>query len=821
MITTSVRSALNVVGTAASIRQLAQQRNEPFPVSLRRFTGALPPGKLLRKTIPFSLLQNKFNQLFNQRSRPLIKVNLDGESFGQSILTVFFDDPINGYTPIISQPLAGPGEVLEFPGIFFGTHEFHFSDTNSNNFGVNIIPNSPVSLQARIDFESDGVEIRVEDLPNFDFVEFFIELKAEFGWQDGALDLLGFLDVIDPLVESAVPKFIEIPVGTMDKQYLARLKVEFRGKKFEGQGFTRTKFEFDSAKDNLRSTLIKEFINTGVDVDVNWLPDGKVADKIEDTVNKKIFDGLKSKDKVRDPLRKYLTRIFLGGDFFVTNVTNDSSSLFVDYILPPGKIEAFPENPQPPLELGSLANIDHIVVLMMENRSFDHMLGYLRKEGGRIDVDGLASPSDTRKDHNRYPLPEAVGVTQDYQSFPLGSTWFKESPNHNYKSGGGVMEQLNVLGSEPKPDTPFPPMDGFVQNFAPRATAAGISPGDIMGYYQAHQVPVFDALAKEFLICQRWFCSHPGPTLPNRFYTLTGRLNRQSDGQWEVENPSSSGFVPVSTKTIFDHMTEQGVSWRYYEAGPISTIRVFERYTFNDDNVVYARDNVKGFFTAASTGTLPSVSFIDPVFVDHPTANEPPNDDHPPADIVNGQRLISEIVQALMNGPLWNKTLLVITYDEHGGFYDHVPPPNAPPVSGIDIYGPRVPAFVISPWVSPRAVSDIIYDHTSILKTIARRFMNKNPPDMGFRMTQANDLSMILNSSVRSEKPVIPMPPAPIVVALSGDHISLSGISMAISAGSMIESETAHDGFIPQATVDDRDFHLIMEKLQEYKFGGS
>lgn len=329
---------------------------------------------------------------------------------------------------------------------------------------------------------------------------------------------------------------------------------------------------------------------------------------------------------------------------------------------------------------------------------------------------------------------------RDYPSFPVTDTQFKEGPCHEHAC---VVTQVD--GGK---------MDGFVADFAAHFESRGIDPGKVMGYYQATQVPVYDALAREFLICQRWFCAHPGPTFPNRFYGLTGRLNRDANGRPELDNPSD--FAEVSTKTIFDHLTGQGVSWHYYEYG-YCFLRLFERYTFDIKNIVDARDPAKGFFAAAQAGTLPSVSFIDPDFIDVP----PGSDDHPPTDIAYGQHLLAEVVRALINGPLWSKTLLVITYDEHGGFFDHVPPPPAPAVSGIDRYGPRVPAFVISPWVERGKATDVVFDHTSILKTIARRFLSARPPDLGERMAQANDLSMVLRSTARQDRLNIPLPPAP------------------------------------------------------------
>jgi phospholipase C len=277
-----------------------------------------------------------------------------------------------------------------------------------------------------------------------------------------------------------------------------------------------------------------------------------------------------------------------------------------------------------------------------------------------------------------------------------------------------------------------------------------------MGYHNAVQVPVYDALAREFLICQRWFAAHPGPTFPNRFYTLTGRLNRDPNGRWEFDNPESGNFLPVTTKNIFDHLTAQGVTWRYYEHG-YCTLRLYERYTYDTVNIIDAGMDAENFVAGARAGTLPSVTFIDPDFINVP----PGNDDQPPADIAAGQRLIGRVVDALINSPRWNKTLLIITYDEHGGFFDHTPPPQAAPVSGIDRCGVRVPAFVVSPYVARGQVTDVVFDHTSIIKTIARRFLSDRPPDLGERVAAAKDLSMVLQPNARQDRPDIPVPPAP------------------------------------------------------------
>jgi phospholipase C len=510
------------------------------------------------------------------------------------------------------------------------------------------------------------------------------------------------------------------------------IRTKFRGKVFNAQGL-----QLQHAKRALRKKLAREFIIPDVSVDVTGLPDGVVAGIIEDKIFDKLFEALTEtpepgKEATRDMLRRMVTTWLVGGDFHVLAVASNSREVTIDYILPLGQLEPFPETPQLPLDPGRLANIDHIVVLMMENRSFDHMLGYLSKHGARSDIDGLHGG-----EKNPYK-------GRDYFSAPLPGTVFDPGPCHGHEC---VVNQVN--GGK---------LDGFVADYARRAEENDKDPGQVMGYHVATQVPVYDALAREFLVCQRWFAAHPGPTFPNRFYTMTGRLNRDADGRWQLNNPEGSSFVPVAAKTIFDHLTAQRVSWRYFEHG-YCFLRLFERYTFDTVNIVDALDPAKGFFASAAAGTLPAVSFIDPDFVNVATGHN--NDDQPPANIANGQNLIGRVVDALMKGPRWNKTLLIITYDEHGGFFDHVPPPQAPAVSAIDHYGVRLPALVVSPWVERGKTTDFVFDHTSILKTIIRRFLSARPPDLGERVVAANDLSKVLQPTARSDRPSIPVPPAP------------------------------------------------------------
>ena len=386
---------------------------------------------------------------------------------------------------------------------------------------------------------------------------------------------------------------------------------------------------------------------------------------------------------------------------------------------------------------GDLSKIDHIVVVMMENRSFDHMLGYLSKEGGRSEVEGLKwENDDNRTQYNyysgRYYYPINLTDTGVFTSEAI-------SPDHSHES---VRSQMT---------------DGmmhFVSDFAKKKV------GDdpellklVMGYYAAHELPTYDMLAREFAICDHWFSSHVGPTWPNRFVALTGELNRDSYGEPEVDTPLYTDFTPSEATTLFDHLTHRGVSWQYFEQRA-SMMRAFTKYSFDMVNVLEYSDPINGFKAAAKNG-LKSVTFIDPLFGDLPAGVNSPqdNDDAPPSDLKHGQQFISEIVTTLftpVSNPNWMKTMLVIVYDEHGGFYDHVQPPdNATPLLGQNSgkLGPRVPAFVVSAWTPGGHVLKDTFDHATIAATILRRFCSPHPPVMSPRVTAALDLRGALSLS--------------------------------------------------------------------------
>ncbi|MFL5959997.1 MAG: phospholipase C [Gaiellaceae bacterium] len=363
----------------------------------------------------------------------------------------------------------------------------------------------------------------------------------------------------------------------------------------------------------------------------------------------------------------------------------------------------------------ALAKVEHIVVLMLENRSFDHMLGYLSLEGGREDVDGLKTGMANEYGGRAYPIHH------------LDRTAFlpQEDPDHS-----GEATSVQIAGGE---------MSGFVDSFAAKLAQrarADLDPGLVMGYYDAADLPVYDHLAAEFCVCDRWFSSVPGATWPNRLYAIAGRADGTRDDK-------PSGETPLYDLPSFvRHLDAHDVSWRWYSYDP-GTLRCvdrhywlthYDRFAYVDKTKLSWKTELEelpvidefssSFLEDAAKGKLPAVSWIDPNFKDLNLYGGDSNDDHPPSDVHDGQLLVLSLYHAIASGPLWEKTLFVITYDEHGGFFDHVPPPPAEDDDPAQFgqYGIRVPAIVVSPWVGRGSVSHTVFDHTSIIKTILLRF---------------------------------------------------------------------------------------------------
>jgi phospholipase C len=529
---------------------------------------------------------------------------------------------------------------------------------------------------------------------------------------------------------------------------------------------------------------------------------------------------------------------------------------------------------------GNLGKVDHIVVLMMENRSFDHMLGYLSLENGRTDVDGLTKDHVNSDDANNLHSPThrtdtcfrndpghgwcdvkeqlsfspvtsggsnagfvrnfAKVLARDAAGLPPKRTTLDDQAQidggnshdisfHPGEAGlvtittlatpaithseTGKLGTLTLRGPAKSPITQTFPIQSNPMGLQYTATADELASGGpwtctvtngtetsanfqttisytvaphdvsqqeppeaVMSYYNGTELPAYDLLAREYAICDRWFASLPTDTWPNRLYGLAG-------GTGDAKTLSTSDVAshpPAYTfKNIFDVLQDKGVEWKIFFSD-LPFALVFKNFA---QNACYTQ-RLRGFANgdggdlqhAVESGDLPSFTWIDPNFSDFRESVAAASDDHPPGDVTNGQKLVSQIYAYLSSSPAWTKTLFIITYDEHGGFFDHVLPPGTsvddcvPSPGGpkdckaeFERYGLRVPAFVISPWVQPGSVSHDTFDHTSVLSTVLHRFCPDASDSLGIRAANALDLSGILSlETPRADIPKIGPIPAPV-----------------------------------------------------------
>jgi phospholipase C len=372
-----------------------------------------------------------------------------------------------------------------------------------------------------------------------------------------------------------------------------------------------------------------------------------------------------------------------------------------------------------------MPEIRHLVVLMMENRSFDHMLGYLSSTG--MEVDGRTRQSNVSDDDT---------VVKGYH---LDNTRVRVRPHHSVQA---VASQISSGA-----------MDGFVRGYEASDTLP-----EIMSWYDEREMRTYDRLARQFAVCDRWFSSMPGPTWPNRFFALCGTSGGIADNLQPIDHATFFDLLPVG-------------SWRYY-SHDIAFLRTVSRYRAHIGDPI---QKVSSFYRACLDGTLPSVSWIDPNFtlIDVDGLLNWSNDDHPPGDIARGQNLVARVFNYLVASKCWPNTLFVVTYDEHGGFYDHVPPPaNTGEPAPFDRLGVRVPALVLSPWVSPGHPYHGVLDHTCIARTALELFAPQNVDKLSARVSRSPALLELLTEpSPRTDAarldgmPVVEQAIAPILKA--------------------------------------------------------
>lgn len=424
---------------------------------------------------------------------------------------------------------------------------------------------------------------------------------------------------------------------------------------------------------------------------------------------------------------------------------------------------------------------DHVVVVMMENHSFDNFLGSLSLV--RPDVVGqfsfktkkpIYANLDDRGDvvvpWHRTTTCQTGGESQGWTTSHRSIFWsFGDRPDSEYTTSSYDPRSYDWTKSLSQVPLRKRTMQGFVlANGGP----------DCMSYWTGAELPFTHSMAETFTIANYWFCSVPAQTYPNRRFLYAGTAFG------DISTDNSTIFVPSNVPpiaapppngTIFDRLSHYGVSWRNYfwdlpNPGIIPT--TVEKYPTHFVPLV-------DFFADCAAGTLPAVSFVDPesgvlgvatgevaslpgigslapVQSVNNFAQTVNGDEEGPADMAYGEAFVSKVVNAVLHSPAWHRTLLIWTFDEHGGYADHVPPPAAIPPDGIqpdlakgdfaggyDMYGPRVPAVVVSPYSKPGGVSNTVYDHTSVLATIEAKW---NLPACTYRDANAATVMGCLQS---------------------------------------------------------------------------
>lgn len=435
-------------------------------------------------------------------------------------------------------------------------------------------------------------------------------------------------------------------------------------------------------------------------------------------------------------------------------------------------------------EIGRKYALDHIVVLMFENRSFDTLLGNLYKPNEVQNFEGLAGKNLSN------PVP--AGLVNDP---PPSVPWHiaenmdtpdpnpgEEYPHVNAQLYGTFLPEENRFSQiedmrppfNNPPKTPSPAMNGFVADYIStfrseiKRNPTYREYSQIMACYTPDQVPVMSTIAKGFGVFDHWFCDVPSQTFTNRSFfhaaTSSGFVNNLPLGKFSLKNDAP---------TIFERLEEKGISWNvYFDPEQILPLTALIHASRLHPFFATHFHTMEDFYEDAKNGTLPNYSFIEPNMLHPHTDMHPPimgklsMDLHLPRQnaILGGEYLLARVYNAIKDsasdeGSNWSNTFLLITFDEHGGTFDHVPPPSAPPPGSSDAgemdfrfdrLGLRVPTIAVSAWIKPRTVINEEFRHTSIIKTLREKWALENP--LTNRDATAPSIEPVLNLD-------IPVPP--------------------------------------------------------------
>jgi phospholipase C len=375
-----------------------------------------------------------------------------------------------------------------------------------------------------------------------------------------------------------------------------------------------------------------------------------------------------------------------------------------------------------------ISGINHFVVVMLENRSFDNLLGFLYVDQNNVSPAGQKFEGLTGTESNPDNSGKPIQVFKIQQNQKLSYFYPRADPGEGFAN-----TNVQLFGTNPVPAGAVATNQGFVKNFQtnmtlPKAHALpGTQPSDVMGIYTPQLLPILSGLARGYAVCDYWFSSAPTETFPNRaFVAMATSQGRVTDGS-----------APFTAPSIYTLLAKNGYSWAMYgyTQDPLARHSIADITNAPNSNFGTFQD----FKTAAANGTLANYVFLEPEW------GSSGNSQHPNYDVSKGEQFLHDVYYALIGSKVWQSTLLIITYDEHGGCYDHVPPPASakapdkfPGEQGFDFtrFGVRVPTVLVSPWIQagtvyrapgwqkgyPPGQSATPFDHASILSTVEKRF---------------------------------------------------------------------------------------------------
>jgi phospholipase C len=437
------------------------------------------------------------------------------------------------------------------------------------------------------------------------------------------------------------------------------------------------------------------------------------------------------------------------------------------------------------------------VLLMLENRSFDHMLGHLALEGLLPGVEGVTAPLEGRPEYQNFYGGAAFDPWIRTLDRPLSGDLPHDPP----------QVQTQLARALNQPNGPFT-MAGFVEAYA-QAPGSGLPPGanpgpqaEPMGIFPSSLVPISSFFARNYCVCDHWFCPVPTCTQPNRTVGFTGKT-QIADG--DFAQFARDGLAIQTDTIIFDWLESKNVPWRvYYESLPFFLMYRRAWPYMQEPKFSHFRQ-LDAYWKTAPSADDPKVIILEPTFESVHLPGAQGDDNHAPLPIAFGENLLRHVYLTLTsNSARWQDTVFVVYYDEHGGFWDHVAPPSIPydvvdgsgrRVARFESMGPRIPGLVVSPWVDPGSVCNRLLDHTSVLQMLADEFTPSTPfSDAVASRSNAGvtSLTAALNRGTpRLDIPAIPQHALLATAAIGGQPESLDSVGSSLRAAGKAFQESA------------------------------